>query len=94
MDIADIQVMGERCFYKIQKKYIFPAINSVYEKRRDEIVKRHKSKEKLNMVGDGRLDSPGHSAKYGAYTMMNGDTNEIIDFFIAHKSNAGSSTKM
>ncbi len=26
--------------------------------------------EPLSLGGDGRSDSPGHSAKYGAYTLM------------------------
>ena len=94
MSITNVQVMSEQCFYQIQKKYLFPAVNSVYEKRRNEIVERVKSVKELNLVGDGRFDSPGHSAKYGTYTFMNEDSKEIIDFFIAHKSNAGSSTKM
>ena len=94
MQITDIQIIGERTFYNIQKKYLFPAINQVYEKRRDEIVEKLKGEKQLNVIGDGRFDSPGHSAKYRTYTFMDAHTNEIIDFFIAHKSNAGSSTQM
>ena len=26
----------------------------------------------MNLIGDGRCDSPGHSAKYCTYTMMSG----------------------
>ena len=29
--------------------------------------------------GDGRSDSPGHSAKYGSYTFMDLEHNVILD---------------
>ena len=32
------------------------------------------------IAGDGRHDSMGHSAKYGAYTVFSCDINMILDF--------------
>lgn len=32
----------------------------------------------LVLGGDGRNDSPGHSAKYGSYTVMEGRLNKVI----------------
>ena len=32
----------------------------------------------LVLAADGRSDSPGHSAKYGCYTMMDLENNKII----------------
>ena len=29
--------------------------------------------------GDGRCDSPWHSAKYGTYTLIDPDTEKIVD---------------
>ena len=31
------------------------------------------------LSGDGRSDSPGHSAKYGAFTVIEQRTNKILD---------------
>ena len=42
----------------------------------------NKLKEKqqgLVIGGDGRSDSPGHSAKYGSYSMLELNLNKIID---------------
>ena len=35
--------------------------------------------EPLSLGGDGRIDSPGHSAKYGAYSLMDLEHNVILD---------------
>ena len=35
-----------------------------------------------NVRGDGKCDSPGHSAKYGTYTLMDEKTNLIIEFSV------------
>ena len=32
------------------------------------------------VAGDGRADSPGHSAKYGCYTLVELTCNKVIDF--------------
>ena len=37
-------------------------------------------KRSLVIAGDGRADSPGHSAKYGCYTLVELKCNKVIDF--------------
>ena len=34
----------------------------------------------LILAGDGRADSPGHSAKYGSYTVIDLTCNKVVDF--------------
>ena len=34
----------------------------------------------LTLSGDGRCDSPGHSAKFGSYTVIEQQTNRVLDF--------------
>ena len=36
--------------------------------------------EPVTLAGDGCCDSPGHSAKYGTYTMLDVSTNQVVDF--------------
>ena len=36
------------------------------------------SNEPLQLAGDGRFDSPGHSSLYGLYTMMDMKTSKIV----------------
>ena len=33
-----------------------------------------------DLSGDGRADSPGHSAKYGSYTVIDISCNKVMDF--------------
>lgn len=35
---------------------------------------------KLHLAGDGRADSPGYSAKYGTYTLLETNINKILHF--------------
>ena len=39
-----------------------------------------REKKSLVVAGDGRADSPGHSAKYGCYTLVELTCNKVIDF--------------
>ena len=48
----------------------------------------------LDLLGDGRCDSPGFSAKYGTYTVMDSITNYILDFHVSHCKMAGNSHAM
>ena len=93
IDIMGMMGVSERRFYKIQKSYLFPAIDYVYEVQKKSIVEKLQN-ETLTAAGDGRFDSPGFSAKYGTYTIMDINSKVIIDFYIAHVSNAGSSQGM
>lgn len=34
----------------------------------------------LNLDGDSRCDSPGHSAKYGTYTLIDEDIGNVVAF--------------
>ena len=33
----------------------------------------------LRVGGDGRADSPGHSAKFGSYSMVDFETHKVLD---------------
>ena len=48
----------------------------------------------LDVSGDGRCDSPGFTAKYGAYTVMNTENDKILDFSLTQVSQTTSSVAM
>ena len=40
----------------------------------------------MRAIGDGQSDSPGYSAKYGTYTVMDQATGYILDMEVVHES--------
>ena len=66
-----------RTYYKIQKAYLLPAIDYVWSDEQFELLSSVTSPLKLG--GDARCCSPGHTAKYGSYTLMDLERSKVID---------------
>ena len=63
-----------------QKRYLQPAVISVWGTEQSALLAQCRAAETpLIIGGDGRADSPGHSAKYGSYGIIELITNKIID---------------
>ena len=45
----------------------------------------------LELAGDGRSDSPGHSAKYGGYNILELRINKVLDMQLVQSNEVGSS---
>ena len=45
--------------------------------------------EPLSLGGDGRSDSPGHSAKFGSYSLMDLENNVVLDVELVQGCAAG-----
>ena len=45
-------------------------VNKAWKEERSSVLDEVKSNGPVNLIGDGRCDSPGHNAKYCTYTMM------------------------
>ena len=93
MEVANIYFFSERTVMKLQTRVLFPSVNKVYKTAHDKIIGTL-SNCSVNVVGDGRCDSPGFNAKYGTYTLMNEKTNLTLDFHIVQVSTVGNSSKM
>ena len=93
-DVLSLSIAKMLFFKKIQKKYLFPVINHFYIKQRNKIVSELKTHTALNIIGDGRCDSPGFSAKYEIYSFMNQQSNKIIDFTLTNVGSVANSFLM
>ena len=92
-EILKLKIFSEKTFHNIQDEYLFPVINEFWEQ--EQISLFHTLKEKqLWLSGDGRCDSPGHNAKYGTYTMLDQETDKIIDFNVVQVSEVNNSNAM
>jgi len=52
-----------RTFMNHQSQYMFPAVNKIWENERDKLLQEILShpQPSIEVAGDGRADSPGHS---------------------------------
>ena len=90
----NLQFISSSYYYKIQRKIIFPVIQKAWKKNQAEVVKQLKQNKSVDLCGDGRCDSPGHSAKYGTYTLMDEKSNLIVEFSLVQVTEVSSSNAM
>ena len=71
-----------------QREYLQPSIVRVWKREQQHLL--NKIKEDGGSVvlgGDGRSDSPGHSAKFGSYTFMDLKRNKVVDLQLVQVNN-------
>ena len=77
----NLNSIGENCYYTLRDKYVFPVIDTHWEKEQTRVINTLKDRvDPVTLAGDGRCDSPGHSAKYGTYTMLDVVSDQVVDF--------------
>jgi len=89
-----LKIMSKSTFFRIQKKYIFPTINFTYKVYQRVILDDCLKNQNLEVSGDGRCDSPGYSAKYGTYSIMDESTSKVIHFHVVSAKETTSSNAM
>ncbi|XP_064482816.1 uncharacterized protein LOC135395651 [Ornithodoros turicata] len=80
-------------YFRTQKEHLFPAVNDVYLMRQAEILDQLRPLP-LTLAGDGRCDSPGHTALYGTYTLLETAANRIVHFELVKSTEVSSSNAM
>ena len=57
-----------------------PAISLVWERHQRNLLSELMIEKKgIIIAGDGRVDSPGHSAKYASYSIIDINKNNMVD---------------
>jgi hypothetical protein len=80
---------------KLQSSFVLPAIQSVWDaEQRVMFENLRKLKPGLIIGGDARADSPGHSAKYGSYTVMEMTLGKVITVELVQSNEVGGSYHM
>ena len=82
----NVQFIAPRTYHLLQKHYITPSIFELWERHQSDILQSLLNK-KLVLGGDGRCDSPGHSAKYGSYSFIDLNSNKVLDVQLVQVSN-------
>lgn len=91
----DISTISNRTFYRHQLRFLHPSIMALWQHEQTQLLDRLlESGDKLIVGGDGRCDSPGHSAKYGSYTIMDASQKKVLDMQLVQCNETGSSNAM
>ena len=77
MKFSRIERFCLRTYYNIQGSFLLPVITSVWEEEQQTMLEAVDGRMKLG--GDSRCCSPGHTSKYGSYTVMDLETSKVID---------------
>ena len=92
-DIMKLQFMSESTFYRIQDSALIPVVNDTCNKHQTSLLQQFKVAP-VCLLGDGRCDSPGYSAKYGTYTHLEQNTGLILDFQLVQVGEVKNSVAM
>ncbi|XP_065895298.1 uncharacterized protein [Dysidea avara] len=91
----NIACITDRAYYIHQKEYLEPAVISVWDTKQAELLAQCRaSGNPLTIGGDGRADSPGHSAKYGSYGIIDLSSNKVIHLELVQSNLVASSNHM
>ena len=77
-----LSAYAARTFFFHQKKFLFPVVIKYWENYQANLISKLKGMKDVVWSGDGRFDSMGHSAKFGAYTMFCNTLLKVIHFEI------------
>ena len=94
LSILIFNLLAQLIITKHKKTILLPVVEQAWIKRQSAILKQMKQSISVDVCGDRRCDSPGHSAKYGTYTLMNEKTNLIIEFSVVQVTEVTSSNAM
>ena len=81
LEQAGIQAYSKSTYFEYQKKYLHPTVYSSWRWEQEVFLNevRINTDGDLVLGGDGRADTPGHSAKFGTYSCMDLNLNKIVD---------------
>ncbi len=90
----NLKTISEDTYTSLRKKFVFPVIEKMWIKEQSTVLTNMKSQEVVELCGDGRCDSPGHSAKYCTYTFLDAQSEKVVDFKVISCTQVSSSNTM
>ncbi|XP_043110508.1 uncharacterized protein LOC122356107 isoform X2 [Puntigrus tetrazona] len=81
-------------FQRHCRNFLEPAIVHKWKSEQRNIIQKLQDRGKVTVAGYMRADSPGRSAKYGSYTVMDMHSNTIVDLQLVQSNEVGGSYHM
>ena len=76
-------------YFRHQTKILQPAVDQIWVNHQSSLLQSIAAQNRnLFLSGDGRADSPGHSAKFGSYTVIDMFSNKVVDFKLVQVRNS------
>ena len=93
-EFLNLSFLSESTFYRMQRLYLFPAVEEWWGWMREELIKEFVGEE-IVVGGDGQCDSPGFSAKNLCNFLMEITSSYILEIEVRDKRHVGlASTNM
>ncbi|KAM7298679.1 uncharacterized protein ISCGN_019255 [Ixodes scapularis] len=92
-DIMGVASIRSTQFYEYQRCYLLPAVTDVWRAEQQALIDSLRGRP-LRLAGDGRSDSPGFSALYGTYSLLETTVNRIIHLELVKSTEVKSSCHM
>uniref|UniRef100_A0A8C6TKP9 THAP-type domain-containing protein n=1 Tax=Neogobius melanostomus TaxID=47308 RepID=A0A8C6TKP9_9GOBI len=89
----NLKTISEDTYTALRKSFVFPTIKKTWINQRNAVLTDLKSQEVV-LCGDGRRDSPGHSAKYCTYTFLDAQSSKVVDFEVVGVTQVSNSNTM
>jgi hypothetical protein len=77
-EVLKVEMFSSRTYQLIQASYLVPTSIMVWDEHQADLLTAAKDKP-LVLGGDGRCDSPGLSAKYGTYSLMDLKSGKVLE---------------
>ena len=92
--LANIPWISESRYYTLQRNFFFGIANEAWLSEQEIVLTQNNSSSGKLLSGDGRCDSPGNSAKYLTYSLLDQCNGKIIAMSVTQCTETGSSNKM
>ncbi|KAL7396810.1 hypothetical protein ABVT39_012062 [Epinephelus coioides] len=97
-ELCNLQFLSKTTHYDVQSSYPFLVIEETYQGQQRivfaRLIGQSLDGEGVEVCGDARSDSPGHSAKYSTYSFMDDSTKQIVLLDLVQVTQAKSSVAM
>ena len=81
LKLMNVATISERTFYRHTSSYLNAVVIQQWKKHQQDLIGGFLEKnDGLILAGDGRCDSPGYSAKFGSFTLIEQRMNRVVDF--------------
>ena len=85
MKFTGLKCITNSTFYRYQSLYFIPSIKLFWNQHQSEIIAQHMGRD-LVVFRDGQCDSPGSSAVFSTYTIMDNDSGDILSLITVAKA--------